>query len=287
MSPEYSEIFQRNIGVFTQEEQEQLRRAHVLVAGVGGVGSPTALALARMGVGTLTLMDHDTYELSNLNRQLPSTLSTVGKFKVDVLADHLEEIHPFTRVNRVCKALNRGNADEVVSAADLVICAIDGYSSITLGQALKRQRKLGITAGVVKEKIFLGTFPPDGIFLCDVYPFEVDESDPKKSETQFRAVAHALSRRDDIFERGYASVIAASIFTAGGLMAHQAADWITRKRLTLPAFPAHLIFDAATMTMERHLEWMRWLYTIPALRVTTSRLVKFLAQRRLRQLDQK
>ena len=77
---------------------EKLKNAHVAVFGLGGVGGYVAEALARSGVGTLTLVDHDTISLSNLNRQILATRDTVGMAKVDAAAQRVAAIDPDIRV---------------------------------------------------------------------------------------------------------------------------------------------------------------------------------------------
>lgn len=79
----------------------RLQSARVLVVGVGGVGSWVVEALARSGIGALTLVDLDEVCVSNINRQLPALESTVGRAKVDVLAERVREIHPGCRVEAV------------------------------------------------------------------------------------------------------------------------------------------------------------------------------------------
>ena len=71
-----------------------LKECHVAVFGVGGVGSFAAEALARAGVGAITLVDHDTVSLTNLNRQLVALHSTIGKAKTDVMAARIRDIQP-------------------------------------------------------------------------------------------------------------------------------------------------------------------------------------------------
>ena len=75
-----------------------LKECHVAVFGVGGVGSFAAEALARAGVGAITLVDHDTVSLTNLNRQLVALRSTLGMRKTDVMAARIRDIHPDCRV---------------------------------------------------------------------------------------------------------------------------------------------------------------------------------------------
>ncbi|HYP68889.1 MAG TPA: ThiF family adenylyltransferase, partial [Thiobacillaceae bacterium] len=71
-----------------------LRSAHVLVAGLGGVGSYCVEALARAGIGQLTLIDHDVVAVSNINRQLPALLPTVGQSKIELMAERIRDINP-------------------------------------------------------------------------------------------------------------------------------------------------------------------------------------------------
>ena len=79
--------FSRSELLLGQEAMEKLKNSHVAVFGVGGVGSYTVEALARCGVGEITLVDNDTVSLTNLNRQLIALHSTVGRLKADVAKD--------------------------------------------------------------------------------------------------------------------------------------------------------------------------------------------------------
>ena len=81
------------------DKMERLRGAHVLVVGVGGVGAYAAEMLCRAGVGELTLVDADTVNITNINRQLPATHSTLGRPKVEVLAERFRDINPEIKVN--------------------------------------------------------------------------------------------------------------------------------------------------------------------------------------------
>ena len=85
---------QRTIQLFGNEEYERLSSAHVLVVGVGGVGAYAAEMLCRAGIGRLTLVDADTIQSSNINRQLPALHSTVGKAKAEVLGERFRDINP-------------------------------------------------------------------------------------------------------------------------------------------------------------------------------------------------
>ena len=91
-------MFERTIGLIGEEKVNILKQSSVAVFGVGGVGSFCAEALARAGVGQLTLVDSDTVNVSNINRQLYALNSTVGRFKVDVAKERIEDINPDTNV---------------------------------------------------------------------------------------------------------------------------------------------------------------------------------------------
>ena len=85
--------------LLSTDKMQRLRSAHVLVVGVGGVGAYAAEMLCRAGVGQLTIIDADTVNITNINRQLPATHSTLGHPKVEVLAKRFRDINPSILVN--------------------------------------------------------------------------------------------------------------------------------------------------------------------------------------------
>jgi len=107
----------------------RLEKTHVAVIGVGGVGSWVVEALARSGIGGLTLIDMDDVCITNTNRQLPALAQTVGVSKVDVLASRVAEINPDCRVNRVIEFLTGSNVDRLLAPNfDFVVDAVDRTS---------------------------------------------------------------------------------------------------------------------------------------------------------------
>lgn len=107
----------------------RLARAHVFLAGLGGVGSWCAEALARAGVGHLTLVDMDRVVPSNINRQLPATLSTVGRFKTEVMAARIRDINPDCRLTVLTEFLTPANvAGMLPTDADFVVDCIDSLN---------------------------------------------------------------------------------------------------------------------------------------------------------------
>ena len=111
----------------------RLRRCHVIVFGLGGVGSYAAECLARSGVGELTLVDQDTISVTNINRQLYALRSTVGQSKAEVAARRCAAIDPELRVHPICATYDAAHRDRffsthydyIVDAIDLVSCKLD------------------------------------------------------------------------------------------------------------------------------------------------------------------
>lgn len=90
--------FSRTRLIFGDESMKKLSESHVIVFGVGGVGSYAVEALVRSGIGSIDLVDNDEFSLTNLNRQLYALHSTLGKYKVDVAAERIKDINPLCNV---------------------------------------------------------------------------------------------------------------------------------------------------------------------------------------------
>lgn len=118
---------QRGELLLGEEKQRRLKEAHVLVVGLGGVGSWAAEMLCRAGVGTFTIIDADVVDVTNINRQMPALTCTVGKPKCDIVAGRMRAINPDVRVivkqmfidaENVGPLVSDGNFDFVVDAID-------------------------------------------------------------------------------------------------------------------------------------------------------------------------
>ena len=124
---------------------ERLGAAHVGVVGIGGVGSWAVEALARSGIGALTLVDLDEVCVSNVNRQLHALDPTVGQPKVEVMAERVHGINPDCRVTPVAAFFTPATADAILAGGfDWVIDAIDSVSDKTLLLAACCQRRLPV-----------------------------------------------------------------------------------------------------------------------------------------------
>jgi tRNA A37 threonylcarbamoyladenosine dehydratase len=122
-----------------------LRSAHVCVIGIGGVGSWSVEALARSGIGKLTLIDLDEVCVSNVNRQLHALNDTVGRAKAEVMSERVRGINPECEVRAVTDFFTEANARELLAGSfDYVVDAIDSVSNKCLLIALCRERNIPI-----------------------------------------------------------------------------------------------------------------------------------------------
>ena len=135
------EAFLREEMLLGARAMERLRRAHVIVFGIGGVGSYAAEGLARAGIGRLTLVDNDTVGMTNLNRQLCALHSTLGQYKADVMAARVRDINPDCRVTSLPELYSEETKERFFTEAyDYIVDAIDLVScKLSLIQAAKER----------------------------------------------------------------------------------------------------------------------------------------------------
>jgi tRNA A37 threonylcarbamoyladenosine dehydratase len=128
--------------LFKPEGLEKLTNANVMIVGLGGVGSFAAEFLARAGVGKMTIIDGDTVDITNVNRQLPALHSTVNQPKVKVVGDRLQDINPELELTRIQEFLSPERAYELISQDfDYVLDCIDSVTpKLNLIMAAKRKK---------------------------------------------------------------------------------------------------------------------------------------------------
>ena len=164
---------------FGDVAQRRLAAAHVAVVGAGGLGSPTVLALAAAGVGTLTVIDDDGVEASNLQRQVMHRVADIGRPKVDSAVRVAADLSPRTVVRPITARLTRENAVRLLSEADIVVDGTDTFETRDAVADACEQLGVPLVWGVVQEfhaqATVFWTAPPEGIAavrLSDLYPPE-------------------------------------------------------------------------------------------------------------------
>ena len=124
------EEFSREIKLIGQENFEKLKNSKILLFGIGGVGGYVLESLARSGVENITIVDFDTVSESNLNRQIIALKTTIGKYKVDVARERVNNINPNCNVKAIKEKLTKENIDSFnFKNYDFVIDAIDMVTS--------------------------------------------------------------------------------------------------------------------------------------------------------------
>ncbi len=142
---------QRTRLLLGDEKMERLRRAHVLVVGLGGVGAYAAEMICRAGVGRMTIVDADTVQPTNINRQLPALHSTMTQKKAEVLAARFKDINPDLELTALPVFLKDDNIPQLLDAAtyDFVVDAIDTLAPKChlIAEAMKRRLKIVSSMG--------------------------------------------------------------------------------------------------------------------------------------------
>lgn len=158
--------------LFGEEALEKLSKSHVAVFGIGGVGGSCAEALARGGIGKLTLFDSDTVEVTNINRQAVALHSTIGKMKTDVMCGRIKDINPDADVIAHNVFYLPENADEYnLNDYDYIVDAIDTVSAkIALIERAAIAEVPIISAMGAGNKIEPSMFEVDDIYNTSVCP---------------------------------------------------------------------------------------------------------------------
>ncbi|HEV8311532.1 MAG TPA: HesA/MoeB/ThiF family protein [Burkholderiaceae bacterium] len=161
------------------EGQQRLLASHALVIGAGGLGSPVALYLGTAGVGRLTLVDHDTVDLTNLQRQIAHNLQRVGSPKAESAAQSIGAINPDVQVRTLVQRADAALLDALVAEADVVIDCSDNFKTrhavnaacVRLAKPLVAGAAIGFDGQVsvydprdAASPCYACVFPPDAAF---------------------------------------------------------------------------------------------------------------------------
>ncbi len=162
---DYEAAFSRNIGLVTPAEQQRLRSATIGIPGMGGVGGAHLLTLVRLGVTRFVIADGDTFELANLNRQVGATVDTLGRPKVEVMAEMARAINPTCDIRVMHEAIHSGNLDAFLTGCDVIIDSLDFFAVHARRDVFRHAQERGIpviTCGPMGFSAALLLFMPEG-----------------------------------------------------------------------------------------------------------------------------
>ncbi|MDE7157556.1 MAG: sulfur carrier protein ThiS adenylyltransferase ThiF [Lachnospiraceae bacterium] len=145
---EAAEIYEALCQRHTAEKQEKLKNAKVAVAGLGGLGSHVSIALARLGIGHLRLIDYDVVDITNIFRQC-YLLRHIGKYKTDCMKAQIAEINPYIKVETITKKITRENVMELMGDSDIICEALDQKESkaMLLNEIMEHSEDKIVVAG--------------------------------------------------------------------------------------------------------------------------------------------
>ena len=166
---EIRERHSRNIPALSKEDMEKLAGSKVLVVGCGGLGGNIIEYLARAGVGSLTVVDGDVFEESNLNRQILSTAENLGQKKAIAAAERLKAIDPSVDVTPVCEFLTEENASALMTDADLVVALDNAKARLVLEDAAAEAGLAIIHGAICGWDLQAMVVPPGSGLLHQIY----------------------------------------------------------------------------------------------------------------------
>jgi molybdopterin-synthase adenylyltransferase len=150
LSERERERYRRQILLFGEEGQERLSEAEIFIAGAGGLGSPVALYLAVAGVGTLTVVDSDVVDQTNLNRQVLHRDRDIGTRKVTSAREKLEELNPDITIRAIDARIDEGNAAGLVGRADGIVDCLDNYPARYLLNRVSLKKGIPLFHGAIR-----------------------------------------------------------------------------------------------------------------------------------------
>ncbi|AUB61074.1 molybdopterin biosynthesis protein MoeB [Methanobacterium subterraneum] len=229
----YWEILDRQKGIITKEDQVKLLNSLITVVGCGGIGGATTEMLARMGFGKLKIVDKDVFEISNINRQLMSSLESVGMQKTHVTKERLESLNPSVEVEVFNEELTDKNVLEILKGSQIVVDALDNLLTRIIISRCTEKLDIPFVHGAIH-----GTMGQITVF---------NRSTPKY-EDLFKLPSHGKELTDEIVEqvsnlsKEVPPVIGPVPNIVGCLQAFEVVKIITGKGSPIMA-PCVLMFD--------------------------------------------
>jgi molybdopterin/thiamine biosynthesis adenylyltransferase len=249
---DYTEAFSRNIGWVTRNEQAELRRKRIAIAGLGGVGGSHLLTLTRLGIGGFNLAEYDRFEQPNFNRQAGATLSSVDQPKLDTLVNMALDINPELDIRTFPSGVQDDNLAHFLQDVDVYVDGLDFFAlhaRQSVFDACHRNRIPAVTAAPLGMGVALLCFLPGHMSFEDYFGLH-GQSEGEQLVRFLVGLSPAMLQRaylmdpstvDFVKQKGPSTPMACEL--CAGVAATQALKILLRRGRVLAA-PRGLHFDA-------------------------------------------
>jgi len=273
---DYDTAFSRNIGWLSVAEQASLRKKRVAIAGLGGVGGSHLLTLARLGVGRFHVAEFDKFEVPNFNRQVGAVLSSLGRPKLDVLAEMAKDINPELELRTFAEGVTAENVYDFLSGVDVYVDGLDYFAFQARTTVFGACAQLGIpatTAAPLGMGVALLNFLPGKMTFEEYFGFE-GQPETEQALRFLLGLSPSMLQRSYLVDRsrvnlaehrGPSTIIACQL--SAGVTAAETLK-ILLGRGPVIAAPWGLHFDAYRLVYKR--TWRPWGYRNPILRLARA-----------------
>ena len=206
------ERYSRNMNMLSKEENDKLKDFNVCVIGCGGLGGYILEFLGRLGIGYLTAVDGDVFEISNLNRQIVSDETNIGMNKANMVKRRMNKINSHVKVNAIDEFVNINNVDRIIKDHHVIVDALDNFSVRKLLQKQCKAHGIPLVHGAIAGwygqvcTIFPGDDTLDRIYPEDIEKgIETDLGNPSftpalVASIQVSEVLKVLFKRGDVLQ---------------------------------------------------------------------------------------
>ena len=163
----YWEMMTRQLPLVSREEQEKFKNAKIAVIGCGGIGGEAIEMLARMGVGELVLVDEDSFDLTNLNRQTLATFDDLDKDKSETASSKVSAINPYVKVTSYSAHVDLDNIDKILDGCNVVVDALDNIATRVIVSRKAMENRIPYIHGAIH-----GTMGQVCVFLSNTKSYE-------------------------------------------------------------------------------------------------------------------
>lgn len=157
----------RQLPLVSREEQEKFKNAKIAVIGCGGIGGEAIEMLARMGVGELVLVDEDSFDLTNLNRQTLATFDDLDKDKSETASSKVSAINPYVKVTSYSEHVGQDNVDKILEGCNVVVDALDNIATRVIVSRKAMENRIPYIHGAIH-----GTMGQVCVFLSNTKSYE-------------------------------------------------------------------------------------------------------------------